>query len=399
MDTISWKWFRYEELFDIKKGKRLTKADMIEGNIPYIGAIDSNNGVSAYIANDAHIHKGKTISVSYNGSIGYAYYQEKEFWATDDVNVLYPRFKMNRYLALFLCSLIEKEQYRFNYGRKWDLNSMKASRIKLPVAPTGEPDWLFMEEYIKSNIIPQLPQKSQRVWLKNFDITPQKEDKKNIHTENWKWFKIKDFCQHPYKALAYNALDLTECDEDDPKSIRYITRTDANNGCKCCVINDNFEKVEKENAITIGDTTSTIYYQNKPFICGDHMVVLRSEHFNLYTGLFITALLNKERFRYNYGRAFKKDIIYNTRIKLPVTLTGDPDWQFMEDYIKSLPYSKNIEPTNPQEQIRALQLKLALTEHQLLEKEKQTVVNNIHIYESGAVHDDNSTNISLNPGK
>lgn len=150
LNTQDWKWFVYESIFDIRKGKRLTQADMIDGNIPYIGAIDSNNGLSSYIGNDSQLHEANTITVSYNGSIGYAFYQDKEFWATDDVNVLYPKFNLNRYIAIFICTLIEKEQYRFCYGRKWDLEAMKKSRIKLPVTSSGEPDWQFMEDYIKS---------------------------------------------------------------------------------------------------------------------------------------------------------------------------------------------------------------------------------------------------------
>ena len=43
-----------------------------------------------------------------------------------------------------------------------------------------------------------------------------------------------------------------------------------------------------------------------------------------------------------------------SRIKLPVTSSGEPDWQFMEDYIKSLPYSKNIEPSKPNEVVDEL---------------------------------------------
>ena len=65
MDTTNWKWFRYDEIFDIRKGKRLTKENMTEGNIRYIGAIDSNNGLSAFIGNDSQLHQGNTISVSY----------------------------------------------------------------------------------------------------------------------------------------------------------------------------------------------------------------------------------------------------------------------------------------------------------------------------------------------
>ena len=154
LNTSNWKWFRYDEIFEIKKGKRLTKADMQNGNIPYIGAIDSNNGISAYISNDEHLHQGNTITVSYNGSIAEAFYQTTKFWATDDVNVLYPKFTLNRYIAMFLITLIHREKYRFNYGRKWDKELMEASLIKLPavkIAPNEyEPDWQFMEDYIKS---------------------------------------------------------------------------------------------------------------------------------------------------------------------------------------------------------------------------------------------------------
>lgn len=153
LDVAGWQQFKYEELFDIKKGKRLTKADMEEGNIPFVGATDSNNGITARIANCEHLHPANTISVSYNGSIAEAYYQAKSFWATDDVNVLYPRFALNEYIALFLTTIINKEKYRFNYGRKWDKELMKNSTIKLPAKRSAagklEPDWQWMEDYIK----------------------------------------------------------------------------------------------------------------------------------------------------------------------------------------------------------------------------------------------------------
>ena len=49
-------------------------------------------------------------------------------------------------------NLFEKllEKYRFNYGRKWGIDRMKKSLIKLPVDSDGKPDWQFMEDYIKS---------------------------------------------------------------------------------------------------------------------------------------------------------------------------------------------------------------------------------------------------------
>lgn len=148
----NWVEFCVGDLFEVKKGKRLTSDDQTDGDTPYIGAIDSNNGVANYIGQGA-IHDGNTISLSYNGSVGEAFYQPKPFWATDDVNVLYFRKEngvaFNKYIALFICAVLRQEKYRYSYGRKWVLESMKSTIIKLP-EKSGNPDWCYMENYMKS---------------------------------------------------------------------------------------------------------------------------------------------------------------------------------------------------------------------------------------------------------
>lgn len=155
-DTGNWKPFSLQDLFDIRKGQRLTKANMLPGDMPYIGASDTSNGVTARIR-QAPIHQGGTISVSYNGSVAEAFYQPVPYWATDDVNVLYPKgFELTPATALFICTVIRLEKYRFNYGRKWHLERMRESVIRLPVTATGGPDWAYMDSFIKT-----LPYSSQ----------------------------------------------------------------------------------------------------------------------------------------------------------------------------------------------------------------------------------------------
>lgn len=150
LHSENWRWYGIQELFEIKKGKRLTKADMIEGTTPFIGAIDSNNGYREYIGQEP-IHSGNTITVNYNGNgVAESYYQPKPFWASDDVNVLYPKFVMNPYNALFITTIIRTEKYRFNYGRKWHMERMNTSKIKLPSTINKQPDFEFMENFIKS---------------------------------------------------------------------------------------------------------------------------------------------------------------------------------------------------------------------------------------------------------
>jgi type I restriction enzyme M protein len=150
LNVENWTYFKLtdEKLFEIKKGKRLTKEDFIEGKTPFIGAIDSNNGYRDFIEQDP-IHKENTITINYNGSVAESFYQPKPFWASDDVNVLYPKFALNPFIALFLTTIISLEKFRFNYGRKWGLLRMQESLIKLP-AKNGKPDFEFMENYIKN---------------------------------------------------------------------------------------------------------------------------------------------------------------------------------------------------------------------------------------------------------
>lgn len=151
LNLQNWVSFKYSDLFKIVKGKRLTKADMIEGTTNYIGAISDNNGVRELISNDESINLGNCITVNYNGSVGEAFYQEEPFWASDDVNILYLKnTSLNKYIAMFICTLIKLERNKYSYGRKWKLEVMVDSIIKLPSLIDGSPDWCYMENYIKS---------------------------------------------------------------------------------------------------------------------------------------------------------------------------------------------------------------------------------------------------------
>ncbi len=151
LNIKKWKEYKLSELFNFEKGKRLTKADMIPGNVIFLGAISENNGIREKIETD-FFWEPNCITVNYNGSVGEAFYQDKPFWASDDVNVLYAKdfWKMNKYIAMFLITVIKANKYRFGYGRKWTLNKMKETIIKLPGKRDGSPDFQYMEEYIKS---------------------------------------------------------------------------------------------------------------------------------------------------------------------------------------------------------------------------------------------------------
>jgi len=146
----SWGEYTLGELFKFHKGKRLTKEDMTHGSTNFIGAISENNGVRQLIDTNP-MFPPNCITVNYNGSVGEAFYQFEPFWASDDVNVLYPNgWELNKYIAMFIITTIKANRYKFSYGRKWTLEKMKESLIKLPKSKNGPPDWAYMESYVKS---------------------------------------------------------------------------------------------------------------------------------------------------------------------------------------------------------------------------------------------------------
>lgn len=150
IDVSTWVPFRIGDLFDVVKGSRLRSLDRIEGDIPYVGASLFNNGYTHMISNDEHIHPGNVLTTAYNGTVpGKTFYQPTPFWATDDVNVLYPKFDMTVESGLFVAPLIEVVGKNYVYVDKWKLQDMIDSEILLPVTPVGGPDWEYMEQTMR----------------------------------------------------------------------------------------------------------------------------------------------------------------------------------------------------------------------------------------------------------
>jgi hypothetical protein len=149
LDITSWQPFRFKDLFELHRGRRILRRDVQPGSTPYIRATAFNNGINSRVDLPPDFPAG-LITVSSNGSVAEAFYQDEPFIASDDIVVLIPKFHMTPAVALFLCSLIYAERYRFNYGRKWFTTRMSSSTLKLPVLESGSPDWQLAEDYMLS---------------------------------------------------------------------------------------------------------------------------------------------------------------------------------------------------------------------------------------------------------
>jgi hypothetical protein len=147
LTVMNWRPFALGELFDIKRGRYVETSKKIAGDTPEVSSTSMSNGVSRYIGLPAE-HPANTISVARNGSVGEAFVQPRPFFATDDVHVLYPLRPVSQEALLFVCAVIRRERYRFNYGRKWSLDGMLNTQIRLP-ARNDKVDWAAMTRYIR----------------------------------------------------------------------------------------------------------------------------------------------------------------------------------------------------------------------------------------------------------
>lgn len=150
LDDREWKDFAVPEIFqNIQRGKRLKNADHVPGIVPYVSSTANNNGVDDYIEASAGTRVFKNcISLANSGSVGTAFYEPFAFVASDHVTSLECK-EANEYIYLFLTTVLEQQGSNFNFNREINDLRIKKMRVMLPVTDDGQPDYQFMEDYVR----------------------------------------------------------------------------------------------------------------------------------------------------------------------------------------------------------------------------------------------------------
>ncbi len=147
LNSHRWEWFNLiGDIFYHDKGTRLTKADSIDGDIPLVTAGKNNQGVNRFVDNDMDIFSN-CITID---MFGFSAYRGYDFCCDDNILVLIPKYSLSKYVMMFIVTLINQDQYKYAYGRQYREKTLFKHKIKLPVDSNGNPDWQFMENYIKS---------------------------------------------------------------------------------------------------------------------------------------------------------------------------------------------------------------------------------------------------------
>lgn len=150
IDTSNWKEFRVGDLFDTYLSKDdIQPKSITNGNIPLVSSGKINNGIIEYITDDeARIWDANTITVD---MFGKAFYQNSPYHCVSHgrVNILVPKFNLTENLGLFLCSVIERVSVKYQFNDMCTGEKLSNDTIKLPAMSDGQPDWQYMEEYMR----------------------------------------------------------------------------------------------------------------------------------------------------------------------------------------------------------------------------------------------------------
>ena len=148
-----WKDFRLDHLFNIA-GSKTTKKSVLEssgaGIYPYITTKATENGISGYY--DIKTEIGNCLTVD-SAVLGSCFYQEKDFSASDHVEVLRPKNDtFNKNHGLFIKTCIEiVNTNKYDYGYKYNQKRIADTIIQLPSKQVGNinvPDWEYINNYI-----------------------------------------------------------------------------------------------------------------------------------------------------------------------------------------------------------------------------------------------------------
>ncbi|PJG82400.1 restriction endonuclease subunit S [Caviibacterium pharyngocola] len=214
--------------------------------------------------------------------------------------------------------------------------------ILLPVRINGnehQPDWDFMDNYIRS--LSYKPLTTKNKYNMPFEL--------NIN--EWESFEVG-------RVFQCETTTMLVKDDLSDGNIPFISRSGENNGCTGYVdIDESY--VVKGGCLTIGAEGIYSFFQPEDFVTGNKVYTLRNDNLNVYNAMFVSTILNNEYYRFSYGRARILGKLQKEIIKLPIVKNPNgsplidkskqysdtgyiPDWDFMENYIKSLPYGDRL---------------------------------------------------------
>ncbi|MGH2266889.1 restriction endonuclease subunit S [Campylobacter taeniopygiae] len=336
-----WKEFKISGIFENYHGKRLIEKQRLKGDIPFLTAGENNNGISSFIGNNILTHEN-FISVDMFGNSFYHSYR-----ASGDDNIYFFINKnLSKYIKLFIVCCINKQKTKYSYGKQFRQTNADTCKILLPIDSKGNPHWQFMEDYMRAIEKEYLEKITAYYNAKlnennrggGFDLDKYKkfiQNQKQLENVEWKEFKINEI----FNVYTGGDLILSKIKKGN---IPIISHSVLNNGISSWSSQIKYRKIfNYKTTISLADRGNFFAFtQMQNFYIGTRVKALEIKYNVDFDVLkFICVCINKQSERFSYGRNCCANIEF-LNIILPIDSKGNPNWQFMEDYIKDIEYKK-----------------------------------------------------------
>ena len=332
LGSRKWKEFNLSSLFENYHGVRLTKQNRKTGTIPLLTATEVSQGVSSFIENNEMPLFSKSITVD---MFGHSFYHNYECTGDDNI-YFFQNNKINESLKKFVVQMINMNSSKFSYGKQFRQKFADKLKIMIPISSAGEIDYDFIESYIKE-VEEQKSKEYCEFALKHIRecAIGDKQKIEKLEEKKWKPFFVKNIFDTVQRGKR-----LTK-DNQKKGIIPYVSSSAINNGVDNFIAN-NIGVRQFDNCLSLANSGSvgSCFYEPFSFIASDHVTHLKHEKRNKFQYLFEATMLNRLSEKYNYNREINDTRISTEIIMLPVTLSGDPDYVYMEKYIKKLMYEK-----------------------------------------------------------
>lgn len=344
LKEIEWKEFNIVDILNKAQNSKAYHSDDLTSEkvgIPYITRTNLNNGLFDIVkySDKLKTNPANTISL---GAENATYFTQPYEYITGNKMYYYQAEGLSLNVLKFITICLNKSLKGSGFGYGLGLTGTRSDKRKfmLPVNSKGEPDYEFMEEYIKERET-KLKQRYKK------DVTNRVINLQHQFNKNKKWgeFKIKDIfpIMIPGKSKGLNHLEQVHSN-----GVPYLGATNRNNGVLCFVKKEGNEKlIQQGNCIAFirngeGSMGYSIY-KAEDFIATSDITLGYNDKINKYSGMFITTIADRVRGKYsfNYKRSdtrLKKEIL-----SLPINSNGEPDYEFMENYMKYLEQKKILQ--------------------------------------------------------
>ena len=326
---VEWKEFWMEDILDISSGIRLTKADQIDGNIPFIGASDANNGVTEFVGNTNKSLDSNVLGVNYNGSVVENFYHSYECIFSDDVKRI--KFKNGEYgdefTYLFLKQTILSQKNKYQYGYKFNAKRMSRQKIMLPIDENGEPHWKYMSNFVKKLEKENIEKTLNHIYIYIYIIAKKLENKYLLTNTLWKEFFIEDICE------IKSGKDIYERDRIEGQT-PYVTATANDNGIGYFISNQNATLQEKCISVNRNGSVGYSFYHSYPALFGNDTRKLIPKYEDAHVAKFISFMISSQKEKYGYGYKMGTARLKRQKILLPINEEDEAiNYEFMKKYI------------------------------------------------------------------